>query len=886
MPFCENCGHQNSNAARFCEVCGTRLPVLEQKKPEQSGGLLGDRNVIAGDVSHTVTNTTTYINADDGKTTVVCHICGKLLTKGSGQVYRCGSCGEFVCSDHIDHEQHKCHKCIEKDALAARRNEFLPFEYEQLGTGKFVITKLRDRAAMEVKVPDMVESIGPKAFAGSNVFRVTLPEGLLAIGQEAFMDCKQLKQINLPASLCLIADRAFYGCERLELTLRQGMDLGEDAIFGTVTYRKAEEAKRKAEEEARRKAEEAARRAEEDARRRAEEAKRRAEEAALRAAAEAKRKAEEEARRKAEEEARRKAEEEAKRRAAEEAKIQAERQAREAERKAKEEAKRKAQEEIERNFRIENGILYEYRGKDKDVVVPEGVRAIGYNAFGDYSSGRKTIRNLTLPSSVCEPGRWLFCVENVYISDLRAWCSVDADGYLKRGTKLYVNRQLLTKLVIPGDCQFVSGLFAGYKELVSVTFADNMKSAKHTEEIPEGAFEGCENLEEVILPGYVQKIGKKAFAGCTSLKKIHLPNLLKEIDKEAFAGCTALEEINLPAGLQTIEEKAFENCTALRTVQIPNTVTGMKKYAFAGCSELREVTVPKSLEKIVSGAFQNCPKVTIRYDGTKEQFQKMHSICSGASKAICSDGELELTVYSEKALLAKHKDAAEWSILASLFAVILLNVVVFFLPESMGLLAGILTALVFGFWILWTKDVLGFVNRWSQKIGNSGGLDSYVWQMDQFQEGWSQGMDYLALGYAVATFVGALILPARFTSTAILMGAFCIVNALALGAGTERQNICKVFADSYTDEWQIWHNVALFVGGAATVLALWWGAVWYATLLLWIAILLVDLGIAKLMANNILDEVCFKEKTRAALFILVLLAVPALITFLYVWFLR
>ena len=98
-----------------------------------------------------------------------------------------------------------------------------------------------------------------------------------------------------------------------------------------------EEAKRRAEEEARKKAEEEARiRAEEEARKKAEE------EARIRAEEEARRKAEEEARIRAEEEARKKAEEEARIRAEEDARKKAEEEAR---RIAEEEARRKAEEE-------------------------------------------------------------------------------------------------------------------------------------------------------------------------------------------------------------------------------------------------------------------------------------------------------------------------------------------------------------------------------------------------------------------------------------------------------------------------------------------------------------------------------------------------------------
>jgi len=117
----------------------------------------------------------------------------------------------------------------------------------------------------------------------------------------------------------------------------------ERALKEEIQAQAAAEAKRR-EEEARRRAElEAKRRAEAEAKRRAElEAKRRAEEEARRRAElEAKRRAEEEARRRAELEAKRRAEEEARRRAELEAKRRAEEEAR---RRAELEAKRRAEE--------------------------------------------------------------------------------------------------------------------------------------------------------------------------------------------------------------------------------------------------------------------------------------------------------------------------------------------------------------------------------------------------------------------------------------------------------------------------------------------------------------------------------------------------------------
>ena len=808
MSFCENCGQKNSDTARFCECCGTRLPVREEKKPEQSGGLMGDRNVIAGDVSHTVTNTTTYINADDGKTTVVCHICGKLLTKGSGQVYRCGSCGEFVCSDHIDHEQHKCPKCIEKDAFAARMNEFLPFEYEQLGTGKFVITKLRDRAAMEVKVPDMVESIGPKAFAGSNVFRVTLPEGLLAIGQEAFMDCKQLKQINLPSSLCLIADRAFYGCERLELTLRQGIEVGEDILFGTLTYRKAEEAVRRAEEEARRRAEEAARRAEEEAKRRAEEAKRRAEEAAIRAAEEAKRKAEEEARRKAEEEARRKAEEEAKRRAAEKAKIQAAEEAQrkllEQKRRVEEESKRKAEEEFRRTWEISGDKLIKYKGNDENVVIPDGIRIIETNAFAKCK-----LKNLTIPPSVEIINSFAFSgsIESIHISDWAAWCNMGIDrNPLECGAKLYLNRKLQTDVRIPQGISTLKRTFQGYKDLTSVELPNTLESISY------GAFWRCEKLTEVVIPEGVTEIGKEAFRYCSQLKKVTMPATVKRVESSAFAGC---------------------------------------------------------------------PELTIHFAGTKKAFAKANSVGSGISRVVCSDGTLELKPQTADEWINKQKVALAVSMSVSLAAILLLGVLAMLLT-SFGTVAGIVSAVLCSIWLI-------FSYSWFTRNWTSDQLKDYLdnKKMRKYFCTCGTTMDIASEVLMLAFFGLSLFYPEKFTVGAIAMGVVCTFNALGFGKDADYENIYETFNTRRIDKEWAWINALMLAGGLATTLAAWWGGTaWLAKLILWAALVLVNVINCVIMLAKDRTGLRYRALDRqAVLFIISMFLLPILLTVGYalVW---
>ena len=61
--------------------------------------------------------------------------------------------------------------------------------------------------------------------------------------------------------------------------------------------------------------------------------------------------------------------------------------------------------------------------------------------------------------------------------------------------------------------------------------------------IPDNAFLGCHNLQTIILPQSLQKIGDQAFLGCYNLQTISIPASVKEIGGAAFNGCTRLRKI-------------------------------------------------------------------------------------------------------------------------------------------------------------------------------------------------------------------------------------------------------------------------------------------------------------------------------------------------------
>lgn len=64
-------------------------------------------------------------------------------------------------------------------------------------------------------IPIGVEKIGDYAFSESEIQNVSIPETLVEIGQNAFYNCLNLKEIYIPESVKTIGQCAFYECENL-----------------------------------------------------------------------------------------------------------------------------------------------------------------------------------------------------------------------------------------------------------------------------------------------------------------------------------------------------------------------------------------------------------------------------------------------------------------------------------------------------------------------------------------------------------------------------------------------------------------------------------------------------------------------------------------------
>ncbi len=210
----------------------------------------------------------------------------------------------------------------------------------------------------------------------------------------------------------------------------------------------------------------------------------------------------------------------------------------------------------------EGDMLNEYL---TSIVIPDGVRGIGYAAFGNC----KKLTTIELPQSI------------IFLGD----CAFN-------------NCITLTDIQIPDRITDIGNYtFSGCTALKNVTLPQNLTR------IGNYAFHMCSGISELTIPNTVNTIDSLAFYGCTGLTKINIPKNIESIYYGTFYDCTCLKSVSLPENLKNIEESAFQNCVNLKEINLPKSITLIDAFAFRNCSRLDNISLPDTIEKIGEGAF-------------------------------------------------------------------------------------------------------------------------------------------------------------------------------------------------------------------------------------------------------------------------------------------
>ena len=220
-------------------------------------------------------------------------------------------------------------------------------------------------------------------------------------------------------------------------------------------------------------------------------------------------------------------------------------------------------------FIIENNKLIRTKnlGTDTDIIIPDGIKIIGKNAFN-----RKRIRSVYVPDSVSliEAGTFDDCdvLESIRLS----------------------NRIKIIEMIT----------FNGCINLKKVIFPESL------EVIRKRAFADCKNLSNIELPNSLKEIGEYAFLNCENIETLNLPDRLSLIGSHAFDGCTNLRNINIPSKITSVSAATFNNCINLEACQLPSGLKSINGGAFSGCIRLKDINIPHEIGNIKKDAFNKC----------------------------------------------------------------------------------------------------------------------------------------------------------------------------------------------------------------------------------------------------------------------------------------
>ena len=109
--------------------------------------------------------------------------------------------------------------------------------------------------------------------------------------------------------------------------------------------------------------------------------------------------------------------------------------------------------------------------------------------------------------------------------------------------------------------------------------------------IADGAFNECETITSLTIPGSVTRIGSHAFQDCTMLETVVMADSVTDMGEYAFNWCSNLESVTLSASLKSIEKDTFTFCNILHEIDIPASVSSIGEDAFLGCRMLETITI-------------------------------------------------------------------------------------------------------------------------------------------------------------------------------------------------------------------------------------------------------------------------------------------------------
>ena len=261
---------------------------------------------------------------------------------------------------------------------------------------------------------------------------------------------------------------------------------------------------------------------------------------------------------------------------------------------------------------------------DGVLTISDDTRVVCDTAVSDYDN---TLRRVVCPTSLRQIGRNAFCnsanLEEVVLNEGLEFIDGGAFAECKRLKRVYIPSTVRRIEANPFSCCDM------LEEIIVSPDNPYFDSRDNCHAIIETASNrlvaACKTSH---IPDTVQEIGAVAFASMPTLERLTLPESVKRIEWNAFNGCENLREIVFPKDLAYVGEDAFHHTPWLKNQPkgmvmmgkvlyqyrsfntanfepdciIPEGIEAITPYAFCNLATPMRIFLPKSLKSYTSGA--------------------------------------------------------------------------------------------------------------------------------------------------------------------------------------------------------------------------------------------------------------------------------------------
>lgn len=289
-------------------------------------------------------------------------------------------------------------------------------------------------------------------------------------------------------------------------------------------------------------------------------------------------------------------------------------------------------------------VIDKYIGQGDIVVIPEAIEGKSVISLSENSFKESAVRAVYVPDTVktiksgaFEGAKNLSTIRVPFIGngegDLNGGCIFGSEDHISNAIKVPGSLKML--IVGEGETEISSNSLSYFKNLEAIVLPDTVKKIGQfafyecrslvyvdfggTKAIEEYAFTLCDSLISIEIPDMVEQIRLGAFMQCNSLKYISLPYIGSSKTENQYIGYIfgaenkAWNNSFVPASLsyvtvtgEVVPDMAFEGCENLIEVTLSSRVKSIGERAFSNCKSMQSIQISDSVTSIGANAFSNC----------------------------------------------------------------------------------------------------------------------------------------------------------------------------------------------------------------------------------------------------------------------------------------